>query len=100
MARLQGRQSHGGSMLRHVVARLLLAVIPAAVACNQSDVIAPDQAFEAQEHRFVQTVASTGWHAQARALVAANVQSPLVAGRVYAALGVAQYDAVTSVDRR
>ena len=37
---------------------------------------------------------SPGWHAQARALVAANNMSPLAATRVYAALSVAQYQAV------
>lgn len=37
---------------------------------------------------------SVGWQAQARALVAANNMSPLAATRVYAALSIAQYQAV------
>jgi membrane-associated phospholipid phosphatase len=37
---------------------------------------------------------SIGWQAQARALVGANNMSPLAASRVYAALSVAQYQAV------
>jgi membrane-associated phospholipid phosphatase len=41
------------------------------------------------------TPASVGWQERARALVAANGLSPLAAGRVYAALSIAQYRAVT-----
>lgn len=45
------------------------------------------------------TPASVGWQEQGRALVGANNLSPLAAARVYAALSVAQYRAVVSVDR-
>src|SRR5262245_33564079 len=41
--------------------------------------------------------ASVGWNEQGRALVAAGRLSPLAAARVYAALGVAQYRAVSAV---
>src|SRR5688572_31758053 len=37
---------------------------------------------------------SIGWQAQSRALVAANNMSPLAATRVFAALSIAQYQAV------
>lgn len=41
---------------------------------------------------------SPGWQALARSYVAAGNQSPLAAGRVYAALSVAQYGAVVQTD--
>jgi hypothetical protein len=44
------------------------------------------------------TPASIGWQEQARTLVGANNLSPLAAERVYAALSVAQYRAVSSID--
>jgi len=44
------------------------------------------------------TPASLGWQQQARALAAAANMSPLAAARVYAALGVAEYQAVMAVD--
>jgi membrane-associated phospholipid phosphatase len=40
---------------------------------------------------------SPGWQAQARALVAANNMSPLAATRVFAALSIAQYRAVSAI---
>jgi membrane-associated phospholipid phosphatase len=40
---------------------------------------------------------SVGWQEQARALAAANNMSPLAAGRMYAALSVAEYQAVMAV---
>jgi PAP2 superfamily len=42
--------------------------------------------------------ASIGWQEQARTLVGANKLSPLAAARVYAALSVAQYRAVSAID--
>ena len=42
--------------------------------------------------------ASLGWQEQARTLVGANNMSPLAAARVYAALSVAQYGAVTAAN--
>jgi membrane-associated phospholipid phosphatase len=44
------------------------------------------------------TPASIGWQEQARTLVGANNLSPLAAARVYAALSVAQYHAVSAID--
>ncbi len=45
-----------------------------------------------------QIPSSIGWQEQGRVLVAANNLSPLAAARVYAALSVAQYRAVVTVD--
>jgi membrane-associated phospholipid phosphatase len=42
--------------------------------------------------------ASIGWQEQARTLVGANNLSPLAAARVYAAVSVAQYRAVSAID--
>ena len=44
-----------------------------------------------------QELASVGWQEQARTLVAANKLSPLAAVRVYAALSVAEYQAVVGI---
>ncbi len=44
-------------------------------------------------------LASVGWQAQGRSLVAAGSLSPIVAARVYALLGVAQYGAVVDADK-
>lgn len=44
------------------------------------------------------TPLSIAWQEQARTLVGANNLSPLAAARVYAALSVAQYHAVTAID--
>src|SRR5262245_15372292 len=41
---------------------------------------------------------SLGWQDQARTLVAVNNMSPVAAARVYAALSIAQYSAVTTVN--
>jgi hypothetical protein len=46
----------------------------------------------------VASPSSLAWHERARTLVGANRLSPLAAGRVYAALSVAQYQAVMSID--
>ena len=48
---------------------------------------------------FEETPVSLAWHETARNLVAANRLSAPAAGRVYAALGVAQHRAVKQVDR-
>src|ERR1700693_2144815 len=44
------------------------------------------------------TPASIGWQEQARTLVGANKLTPLAAPRVYAAVSVAQYRAVSAID--
>lgn len=76
---------------------LLAATLAAAAACSGFDTTGTDVQLDREQAVFANGVASTGWHAQARALVAANVQSPLAAARNYAALGVAQYAAVNDV---
>ncbi|HET9386372.1 MAG TPA: vanadium-dependent haloperoxidase [Gemmatimonadales bacterium] len=47
---------------------------------------------------FTAAPASLGWHERARSLAAAGNMSPLAAARVYAALSVAQYRAVSATD--
>ncbi|MFL5488769.1 MAG: phosphatase PAP2 family protein [Gemmatimonadaceae bacterium] len=54
----------------------------------------------ANQSAFPTTLASVGWQAQARLLVTADSVSPIVAARVYAMLGVAQYGAVVDADAR
>ena len=86
-------------MSQRVLPRLILfaAVMASVSACSEMDNTATNVQLKPQQNAFANGLASTGWHAQARSLVASNVQSPLVAGRVYAALGVAQYAAVDDV---
>ncbi|HEY0672657.1 MAG TPA: phosphatase PAP2 family protein [Longimicrobiales bacterium] len=86
-------------MSQRVVSRLILlaAAMATAAACSDWDTTGADVQLNPQHNAFANRVASTGWQAQARALVAANIQSPLVAARVYAALGVAQYAALDDV---
>ena len=84
-------------MSQGLVPRLLLAAaVVATAACSELDTTGTDMS--RQHTAFANGLASTGWHAQARALVAANVQNPLAAARIYAALGLAQYAAVADVD--
>ena len=47
---------------------------------------------------FPTTLASSGWNAKARALIASNNGSPLGAARTYALVSIAQYGAVVAVD--
>jgi len=49
---------------------------------------------------FPTALASVGWQAQTRSLVAAGSLSPIVAARAYALVGVAQYGAVVDADRQ
>jgi membrane-associated phospholipid phosphatase len=53
---------------------------------------------EASEASFSTELLSPQWQEQLRALVRLNAISPLVAGRMYAALSVAQYRAIIAVD--
>ena len=86
-------------MLPRVAPRLLLlaAAIASAAGCAELDTTGADAPLKPQQNAFANGLASTGWQEHARSLVAANIQSPLVAARVYAALGVAQYAAVNDV---
>lgn len=78
--------------------RIVLAAAFVAAACSDSGITTTEPQPVAAPATFVSGPASTGWQAQARALVAANSQSPLLASRLFAALGVAQYAALTDVD--
>jgi membrane-associated phospholipid phosphatase len=78
-----------------------LVTVLAAAACVGSGENAPTATEMPDASMQGNTVISTtpvspGWQAQARTLAAANNMSPLGAARVYAALGVAQYAAVTA----
>jgi membrane-associated phospholipid phosphatase len=63
-----------------------------------TSVTAPTRASANRDVPDFVTPASIGWQEQARTLVAANKLSPLAAARVYAAVSVAQYHAVSAVD--
>ena len=77
-----------------------VALFIVAVSCSKQGTAPTSLA--ASDSRVVQaglrmdvSPASVGWQERSRALVAANGLSPLAAGRVYAALSIAQYRAVT-----
>ncbi|HLV25389.1 MAG TPA: phosphatase PAP2 family protein [Gemmatimonadales bacterium] len=85
-------------MSRRAIPLLMLLVTSIApAACNAVDATGTDSQLSARQNAIANGLSSTGWNAQARALVALNSQSPLFAGRVYAALGVAQYAALNDV---
>ena len=86
-------------MLRSITRGIIVVgwAVGSVAACGEVDTLGTGNRMARQENAFANGVASTGWQAQARALVASNNQSPLVAARVYAALGVAQYAAVDDV---
>ncbi len=82
-------------MSPRTVSRILAAAgLLAVVACSDEQLpTAPSRAILAGPA----ASAILDWNAQARSLVAANRLSPLAAGRVHAALGMAQYAAVQSI---
>lgn len=76
---------------------VMLTTTIVAAACAQVDPTGTEMPFGAVHYAMASEPAGPGWQAEARALVAANSQSPLAAGRIFAALGVAQYAAVADV---
>lgn len=84
---------------------LLVLAVPAMSACTDrsADPTGPPalspSAAAAARSSFPTALASVGWQAQGRALVVAGSLSPIVAARVYALLGVAQYGAVVNADK-
>ena len=91
-----------GSSFHRMLGLVLAAAT--AVSCSESSrgVTTPDGLRKAEgavldNRRDPQIPASIGWQEQARILVGANNLSPLAAGRVYGALGVAQLRAVRAL---
>jgi membrane-associated phospholipid phosphatase len=85
---------------------VLLLLLPA-IGCSSEPVAPVDQASAPVPHSsapalkatpFSNELLSPQWQAQARALVIANAVSPVAAGRMHAALSVAQYRAILAVD--
>ena len=73
-----------------------LALVFAAAACSsQTTAIAENPMPEQPNPNISVAPSSPGWQEQARTLAGAANMSPLAAARVYAALSVAQYKAVT-----
>lgn len=83
---------------------IALMMVGASVACTeqQRSPLAPPalslSANVVSQAKQAFTPAMVAWHTQARGLVGANNLNPLAAARVYAALAVAQYDAVIQAD--
>jgi len=82
-------------LIRNFTVGVSAVVMMAAVAaCDTEPATAPLPSFT----RVANGSATLEWQEQARILVAANRLSPLATGRVLAALGVAQHNAVKGVD--
>jgi membrane-associated phospholipid phosphatase len=84
---------------------LLLSALAVTISCSDQPAgPAAGRSAAAAANRtvssFVTRPASLDWQQQARDLVGANNLSPLAAGRVFAALSVAQYQAAVAADDR
>jgi membrane-associated phospholipid phosphatase len=92
---VQGRQRAS----RWAIARSLRIgiVAGALLACSEENT-GPEPTAANSEVPGTLSRATFGWHEQARQLVGSRSFNPLAAGRVYAALAVAQYDAIDSSD--
>ncbi len=92
------------SCISHCRSIGLMAVAVVTVSCADrstsplTSVTAPASASASRGVSDFVTPASIGWQEQARTLVGANNLSPLAAARVYAAVSVAQYQAVAVID--
>jgi membrane-associated phospholipid phosphatase len=91
-------------MLRQTVyrtARQALALSSLALfACSEQAPLAPPQRQDLDVADFTAPPIALDWQQQARTLVAANNLSPLAAGRLFAALSVAQYGALDDADKQ
>ena len=80
----------------------LIAATIALAACSDANL--PTRSIGSRElaPNFASTIptapSSPGWNAQTRALVVANNVTPLPQGRIYAAVAIAQYEAVMAID--
>ena len=95
--RLRRKQISGRRPRSFVTATaIVLAAALTAVACSETT--QPPLAPSGTSSPQASTPATVGWQQQARVLVGTHNLSPLAAGRVYAALSVAQYDAINKSD--
>jgi membrane-associated phospholipid phosphatase len=85
---------------RQCTAAGLAIGVAAVLACaDQPTAPVPSSTPLSKTTPFSTQLLSPVWQEQARALVRANSVSPLVAGRMFAALSVAQYRAILAVDQ-
>jgi hypothetical protein len=83
------------------VAGLMIAVAAVAACGDQPTAPLPQSSAPALKTTpFSTELLSPQWQEQLRTLVRANLVSPTVAGRMYAALSVAQYRAILAVDEQ
>jgi hypothetical protein len=87
------------SRTSHRSALGLLLALGFALSCADpasAPIVAPTDAKATSP--VVEALSSPAWHQQARSLVAANNLTSYAGGRIYAALGIAQYRAVVEAD--
>ena len=88
-----------GTGRKHAAAGLIISAVLVAACSDQPT--APRSIAPALTIGVVKPgLSSPQWQQRARALVSANNQSPVAAGRTYAALSVAQYRAVKAADKQ
>jgi membrane-associated phospholipid phosphatase len=87
-------QTHLGVAASAMMAATIIATL---IACSEQKgpLLAPLSLSQASH---VPAPATIVWNQRARALVGQSSLSPLAAGRVYAALAIAQYDAINETD--
>ena len=91
-------------MSRHKSIRtlaLVAGVVTVMTACSEESTAPPQFSYQpagGKSPELAGSLSSVGWQERARTLAAAGNMSPLAAARVYAALSVAQYRAVMSID--
>jgi len=85
---------------RQCTAAGLVISIAAVLACaDQPTAPVPSSTAQSAAAPFSTELLSPQWQEQVRALVRANAVSPVIAGRMYAAVSVAQYRAILAVDQ-
>jgi len=91
-------------MSRHKSIRtlaLVAGVVTVMTACSEESTAPPQFSYQpagGKSPELAGSLSSVGWQERARTLAAAGNMSPLAAARVYAALSVAQYRAVMSIE--
>jgi membrane-associated phospholipid phosphatase len=91
-------------MSRHKSIRtlaLVASVVTVMTACSDESTAPPRFSYQpagGKSPELAGSLSSVGWQERARTLAAAGNMSPLAAARVYAALSVAQYRAVMSIE--
>src|SRR5687768_17423997 len=86
-----------GVQQRRLASRAMIAAAVVGTSLGCSDQTAPLTAPTLSQAAAVTTPLTLWWQQKARTLVGKNRLNPLAAARVYAALSIAQYDAIDGI---